>query len=92
LWPDVISNAVDPGWVPTKMGGAGAPDDLEMGHLMQTWLATSDDVAAKVSGGYWYHRQRREAAAEVNDAGFQDALVGRLGELTGVRLFPDSKT
>src|SRR4051812_46339576 len=26
-WPDVLSNAVDPGWVPTKMGGPGAPDD-----------------------------------------------------------------
>ncbi|MGR9462120.1 SDR family NAD(P)-dependent oxidoreductase [Rhizobium leguminosarum] len=86
-WPDVFSNAVDPGWVPTKMGGAGAPDDLEMGHLTQTWLVTSDDGAAKVSGGYWYHRRQREALPEVSDAGFQDALVGRLAELTGVRLF-----
>ena len=24
IWPDVCSNAVDPGWVPTKMGGPGA--------------------------------------------------------------------
>ena len=23
LWPNVLSNAVTPGWVPTKMGGAG---------------------------------------------------------------------
>src|SRR6185312_3426547 len=30
-WPDVYANAVDPGWVPTKMGGAGAPDNLEDG-------------------------------------------------------------
>ncbi|MHC2572362.1 SDR family NAD(P)-dependent oxidoreductase [Rhizobium leguminosarum] len=88
-WPDVLSNAVDPGWVPTKMGGAGAPDDLEMGHLTQIWLATSDAGAAKVSGGYWYHRHRREAAAEVGDPGFQDALVERLVELTGVRLFDE---
>ncbi|WEA26404.1 SDR family NAD(P)-dependent oxidoreductase [Rhizobium binxianense] len=86
-WPDVLSNAVDPGWVPTKMGGAGAPDDLEMGHLTQTWLAAGDAEAAKVSGGYWYHRQQREAAAEVSDPGFQDALVEKLDELTGVRLF-----
>jgi NAD(P)-dependent dehydrogenase (short-subunit alcohol dehydrogenase family) len=49
-WPDVLSNSVDPGWVPTKMGGAGAPDDLEMGHLTQTWLAVSSDPAAAVSG------------------------------------------
>ncbi|EJC79895.1 dehydrogenase of unknown specificity [Rhizobium leguminosarum bv. trifolii WSM2297] len=86
-WPDVLSNSVDPGWVPTKMGGAGAPDDLEMGHLTQTWLATSEDEAAKVSGGYWYHRQQREAAAEVGDPGFQDVLLEKLAELTGVRLF-----
>ena len=26
-WPDVLSNAVDPGWVATKMGGASAPDE-----------------------------------------------------------------
>jgi NAD(P)-dependent dehydrogenase (short-subunit alcohol dehydrogenase family) len=26
-WPGVLSNAVEPGWVPTKMGGPGAPDD-----------------------------------------------------------------
>jgi NAD(P)-dependent dehydrogenase (short-subunit alcohol dehydrogenase family) len=58
-WPQVVSSAVDPGWVPTRMGGAGAPDDLEQGHLTQTWLASSDDPAAKVSGGYWHHRQQR---------------------------------
>ncbi|MBY5375041.1 SDR family NAD(P)-dependent oxidoreductase [Rhizobium leguminosarum] len=85
-WPDVLSNAVDPGWVPTKMGGAGAPDDLEMGHLTQTWLATSDAGAAKVSGGYWYHRKRREAAVEVGDLGFQEALVEKLAGLTGIRI------
>ena len=59
-WPDVLSNAVDPGWVPTKMGGPGATDDLEQGHLTQTWLAVSEDPAAKVSGGYWHHRKRTD--------------------------------
>jgi NAD(P)-dependent dehydrogenase (short-subunit alcohol dehydrogenase family) len=85
-WPDVLSNAVDPGWVPTKMGGAGAPDDLEMGHLTQTWLAVSDDPAARVSGGYWHHRQRQSPAAEVSDPGFQDRLIAKLSKLTGVLL------
>jgi NAD(P)-dependent dehydrogenase (short-subunit alcohol dehydrogenase family) len=42
-WPDVYANAVDPGWVPTKMGGRGAPDDLDEGYATQTWLAVSDD-------------------------------------------------
>src|SRR4029453_13680770 len=40
-WPTTMSNAVDPGWVPTRMGGAGAPDDLRLGHLTQEWLAPS---------------------------------------------------
>jgi NAD(P)-dependent dehydrogenase (short-subunit alcohol dehydrogenase family) len=86
-WRDVLSNAVDPGWVPTKMGGPGAPDDLEMGHLTQTWLAVSDDPAATVSGGYLYHRQQQTPAAEVSDPGFQDQLAAKLAELTGVSLF-----
>ncbi len=85
-WPKTISSAVDPGWVPTKMGGAGAPDDLEQGHLTQTWLATSDDTAAKFSGGYWFHRKRQEPAAAALDVTFQDRLITRLSELTGVAL------
>jgi len=86
LWPDVLSNAVDPGWVPTKMGGSGASDDLEMGHLTQTWLAISDDPAATVSGRYWYHRQQQHPAPEVSDSGFQEQLVTTLAELSGVSL------
>ena len=62
-WPDVLSNAVDPGWVPTKMGGPGAPDDLEKGHLTQTWLAVSDEAAATVSGRYWHHRRPEPPAS-----------------------------
>lgn len=85
-WPKVLSNAVDPGWVPTKMGGSGAPDDLEKGHLTQTWLATSDDSGAKVSGAYWHHRVQRKPAAQSLDTKFQDQLVEKLVELTGVEL------
>jgi NAD(P)-dependent dehydrogenase (short-subunit alcohol dehydrogenase family) len=87
LWPDVLSNAVDPGWVPTKMGGAGATDDLEMGHLTQIWLAVSDDPAAAVSGRYWHHRRVQTPAAAVADAAFQERLVDALAKLTGVSLF-----
>jgi NAD(P)-dependent dehydrogenase (short-subunit alcohol dehydrogenase family) len=85
-WPDVLSNAVDPGWVPTKMGGPTATGDLELGYLTQTWLAVSNDKAATVSGGYWYHRQRQEPAAEAHDPAFQDQLMDRLAALTGVTL------
>lgn len=86
-WSDVVSSSVDPGWVPTKMGGGGAPDDLDMGHQTQTWLAVSDDEAARMSGRYWYHRQQRRPAAEVDDPAFQHRLIDKLAELTGIVLF-----
>src|SRR2546425_3422664 len=50
-WPAVLSNAVDPGWVATKMGGRGAPDNLDHGSETQVWLAVSEDPGAMVSGG-----------------------------------------
>jgi NAD(P)-dependent dehydrogenase (short-subunit alcohol dehydrogenase family) len=86
-WPDVLSNAVDPGWVPTKMGGPAATGDLELGYLTQTWLAVSNDTAATVSGGYWHHRRRQEPAPQARDPAFQDQLMDRLAALTGVPLF-----
>ena len=48
-WPDVRSNAVDPGWVATRMGGRGAPETWPRART-QVWLATSDDPAANVTG------------------------------------------
>ena len=83
-WPGVLSNAVDPGWVATKMGGPGAPDDFEQGYLTQTWLAVSDDPAATVSGRYWHHRRPQTPAREASDPRFQDELSEKLAELTGV--------
>jgi NAD(P)-dependent dehydrogenase (short-subunit alcohol dehydrogenase family) len=85
-WPDVFSNAVDPGWVPTRMGGAGAPDDLRLGHLTQDWLATSDDPEALTSGGYWYHQRRTEPHPAVHDSEFQDQLLEEVGRFTATRL------
>src|SRR5262252_4786135 len=86
LWPDVLSNAVDPGWVPTKMGGGGATDDLDQGYLTQTWLAVSADPTATVSGGYWYHREQQSPAVEASDSRFQDQLLTSLAKLTGISL------
>ena len=86
IWPDVLSNSVDPGWVPTRMGGPGAPDDLRLGHLTQEWLATSDDAEARTSGGYWYHQRLRTPHPAVHDERFQDALLVALERHTGVPL------
>jgi NAD(P)-dependent dehydrogenase (short-subunit alcohol dehydrogenase family) len=86
VWPDVLSNAVDPGWVPTRMGGPGAPDDLRLGHVTQAWLATGDDPEALTSGGYWHHQHRQETHAAAQDRHLQDELLEYLARLTGERL------
>ncbi len=84
LWPDVCSNAVDPGWVPTRMGGRHAPDDLRLGHVTQVWLATSDDGEARTSGGYWFHQQQRAPHPAVHDRRFQAELLSDLARFTQV--------
>jgi NAD(P)-dependent dehydrogenase (short-subunit alcohol dehydrogenase family) len=84
-WPGTASHAVDPGWVPTRMGGAGAPDDLVAGHQTQVWLATGDDVEPP-TGGYWHHRRLEEPHPASQDPRFQAQLVDALQTLTDVPL------
>ncbi len=86
LWPDVYSNALEPGWVATKMGGAGATDDIEQGHLTQAWLAAGDDPKANVTGRYFYHMKRRDPNSQAQDAKLQDRLIEICGNISGVDL------
>jgi NAD(P)-dependent dehydrogenase (short-subunit alcohol dehydrogenase family) len=83
LFPGTASNAVDPGWVPTRMGGPGAPDDLRLGHLTQEWLAVSEDDNALRTGGYWHHQRLQEPHPAVHDVRFQDQLLSALVDVTG---------
>lgn len=85
-YPQTYVNAVDPGWVPTKMGGDGATDDLTLGHQTQEWLATSTDKEALTSGGCWYHKSLKKPHEAVNDTQFQQALLRKLAQETGVEL------
>jgi NAD(P)-dependent dehydrogenase (short-subunit alcohol dehydrogenase family) len=85
-WPDVLSNSVEPGWVPTKMGGAGAPDDLSLAPVTQAWLAVSDDPAAKTTGRHFYHQQVRDTAPDAHSTAHQDALLDYCAGLTGTSL------
>ncbi|MBM7808498.1 NAD(P)-dependent dehydrogenase (short-subunit alcohol dehydrogenase family) [Geodermatophilus bullaregiensis] len=82
ILPDVVSNAVDPGWVPTRMGGPSAPDDLRLGHLTQEWLAVSDDPDALTTGGYWHHQRLQKPHPAVLDERFQDELLDALAGFT----------
>ncbi len=85
-WPDVRSNAVSPGWVPTRMGGPGASDDLDQAHLTQAWLAVSDDPDARVTGGYVYHKQPGRVSPAARDLSLQDRLLDYCRDLSGVML------
>jgi len=85
-WPDVLSNALEPGWVPTRMGGPGAPDDMDQAHRTQAWLAASDDPKARVTGRYFYHLRPLASNPQAADIGLQDRLIALCEELCGVHL------
>ena len=86
LWPEILSNALEPGWVPTKMGGPGAPDDMSKAPVTQAWLSVSDDKLGQSTGAYFYHQKLREPNAAARDAKVQDALLEICGRLSRVRL------
>ena len=85
-WSDVLSNALEPGWVPTKMGGPGAPDDMGQAHLTQAWLAASDDPKAQVTGEYFYHLKRKASNPQAHDPALQDRLMVICAEISDVQL------
>ncbi|QFZ18201.1 SDR family NAD(P)-dependent oxidoreductase [Saccharothrix syringae] len=85
-WPDTLSNAVDPGWIKTKLGGAGAPDELPRGADTPVWLALAEDPAARVTGRYFKWRQDLRANPAAYDVAVQDRLLAVCAELTGVEL------
>lgn len=84
-WPSMFVNAVDPGWVPTRMGGASAPDDLFSGVETQAWLAVSNEANAKVSGKYFYHKAQKSYNPLADNQVTQDNLVQYLVEISGIK-------
>jgi NAD(P)-dependent dehydrogenase (short-subunit alcohol dehydrogenase family) len=85
-WPEVFCNALEPGWVPTKMGGSAAPDDLEAGYQTQAWLAVCDDAEAKVTGEYFFHQTLRDANLATRDVERQEKLLEACRKFSGVEL------
>jgi NAD(P)-dependent dehydrogenase (short-subunit alcohol dehydrogenase family) len=83
-WSQVYANTVDPGWVPTKMGGRDAPGDLQKGYETQVWLAVSNDEQAKVSGRYFFHQKERRSNPEAEDVQLQEKFLSLCEEITGV--------
>jgi NAD(P)-dependent dehydrogenase (short-subunit alcohol dehydrogenase family) len=83
-WPGVYSNAVNPGWVPTKMGGRSAPDDLKKGAETQAWLAVSNDIEAMVSGRYFFHMREKHFLPVAGEPEVQDKFLDFCKQITGV--------
>jgi NAD(P)-dependent dehydrogenase (short-subunit alcohol dehydrogenase family) len=83
-WPSVFSNSLEPGWVPTTMGGPGAPDDMDQAHLTQAWLAAGEDPRAQVTGKYFYHLKRMEPNKQAHDPALQDRLIAICADISGV--------
>jgi NAD(P)-dependent dehydrogenase (short-subunit alcohol dehydrogenase family) len=86
LWPAVLSNSMEPGWVRTRMGGAGAPGDVAEGADTLVWLASSSDPAATVSGSYFERRRERRAHPAASDPALQDQLLEICRQYSGVQL------
>ena len=86
--PELFSNAVDPGWIRTRMGGPGATDELPAGAETQIWLATSDEPAAMITGRYFKRRRELLANPAAYREDLQEQLLAVCAELSGVNL-PD---
>lgn len=86
LWPDVFSNAVEPGWIATKMGGRGGSRDFDAGVRTQAWLAVSEDPCALVTGQYFYHLKPREAHEATHDQDRQERFLAACERISGVQL------
>ena len=83
-WAGVYANALNPGWVPTKMGGNGAPDDLKKGYETQVWLVTGNDEKAKVSGRYFFHQKEIKYNHEADDVQLQEKFIDSCMKITGI--------
>ena len=85
-WPDVLVNTVEPGWVPTKLGGDEATDDLQSGPVTQAWLAVTDDPEAQVTGQHFYHQAPADTHPDARSVEKQDALIDYCASLADVKL------
>ncbi|CAK7245873.1 MAG: hypothetical protein STHCBS139747_007478 [Sporothrix thermara] len=79
--------AVDPGWVPTKLGGRSAPDSIDDSARTYMMVALGTGAAkTAASGAYFANSREVSPQAVASDEAQQDALVAKLAELSGVTI------
>ena len=84
LWPGVKANAMEPGWVPTKMSPR-ATGDLAAAFPTQAWLAAGEDDAIG-TGGYFFHLRPRAPSGATTDPARQDRLLMECERMSGISL------
>jgi len=80
----VACNSLDPGWVPTKMGGSGAPDDIGAAVDTYVMLAEGKGAADGQTGKYWYQSRERNFKVAASEEEKQEKLLGLLQGISGV--------
>ncbi|KAI1659104.1 putative short chain dehydrogenase [Daldinia decipiens] len=90
----VLSNAMSPGWVATKIGGSSAPDNIDAAIDTYVLLAEGSGVAEGETGKYWYQTQARSSSGSghetsylkaLDDEALQDQLIQTLEKISGVK-------
>ncbi|KAK7752293.1 hypothetical protein SLS62_005829 [Diatrype stigma] len=82
---DTDVNSCTPGWVPTKLGGFGAPGNIHDGVATYVLLALGEGAAAGKTGTYWHWSRERSPKADAASEAKQEQLVETLAKMTGVR-------
>lgn len=86
-WPDVTVSSLDPGWVQTKMGGAGASDDIDAAVDTYVMLAEGGQKVDGKSGQHWYQcSSSRKTKSEARSQEKQDELVAQLEKISGISI------
>jgi len=83
MHPRTRSNAVNPGWVRSRMGGPGAPVSLAAGAETPVRLAVGDEPA---TGSYFTGGRIQPAHRLATDPGFQAAVLALCEKVTGTAL------
>ncbi|KAI1367620.1 short chain dehydrogenase [Xylaria arbuscula] len=84
----VVAHSVDPGWVPTKMGGAGAPGNINESERLYVMLAEGTGEAEGKNACFWENGKKGPAQVKQDayDEKAQDALLKKLEGITGVKV------
>lgn len=86
-WPEVKSNSLDPGWMPTKMGGESATGDIEDSVASYVMLAEGEEAAAQKTGRYFAPAKQEDTPHKLaDDVTAQDKLLQICADFSGVKL------